>query len=51
MALDMISASKTKTGEAHEIYRILCIKLNMDADILEVAWRAYRATSPSPTRA
>ena len=40
----MISASKTKSGEAHEIYRNLCIELNMDSDMLEVAWRAYRST-------
>ena len=42
-AFNMIYASKTKSGEVHELYRNLCTELNMDADKLEEAWRAYRA--------
>ena len=37
-------ATPAESREVHELYRNLCAELNMDADTLEEAWRAYTAT-------
>ena len=40
----MIFASTTESGEVNKLYRNLCTELNIDVNMLEEAWQAYKAT-------